>query len=102
VETLYVQASKGTKALDFTAYLACGESRWQVKFHRDFHEEQSRGVASRWDGSRWQEVFHCSPSRLKLGGHSTVEEPHYWEADAALDAEYVVSMAAMIIGEQAA
>ena len=102
METLYVQASKGHKSLDYTEYLSHGESRWRVRFHRDFYEDQSFGVAERWDGARWQEVFNCSPQRLKLGGHSTVEEPCYWEPDASLDAQYIVSMAAKVIGEVAA
>lgn len=102
MKTLYVQASKGHKSLDYTEYAEHCGSRWMVKFHRDFYEEQSTGTASRWDGSRWQEVFSCSPARLKLGGHSTIEEPLYWEADASSDAQYMVSMAAMVIGEEAA
>jgi len=102
METLYVQAVKGTQSLNYTEYLAYSGTRWKVHFRHDFYEQQSTGVASRWDGSKWQDVFHCEPSRLKLGGHSTIEAVEFWQDDAALDAQYMVNMAAMVIGEAAA
>ena len=102
VQTLYVQAHKGQQSLDYTEYMEHGDTRWRVTFRHDFYSYQSKGVAERWDGTQWREVFHCSPARLKLGGHSTIEEPLYWQADAALDAKYMVEMAALVIGEAAA
>lgn len=95
----YVQAEKGTQQLDFTLYAEHAGSKWRVVFSRDFYDLQSHGEASRWDGAKWQSVFKCSPTRLKLGGYSTNAEPHFWEADATLDAEYMISMAALVIGE---
>lgn len=102
MKTLYTQASKGNQSLDYTEYLEHGDTRWRVRMKHDFYSLQSFGVAERWDGSQWRGVFTCSPARLKLGGHSTAEETHFWEADAALDAQYLVNMAALVIGEVAA
>jgi len=99
METLYAQAAKKSQSLEYVEYAEHAGQRWRARFKRDFYEKQSFGVAERWDGSQWREVLSCSPSRLKLGGHSTSQEVVYWEADAALDAEYLITMAAMVVGE---
>lgn len=100
MQTLYVQAAKGHQSLNYTEYVEHCGSRWRVTFHHNFNVDQSTGIADRWDGTTWREVFVCSPARLKLGGHSTIESVEFWEGDAALDAQYMIGMAAMIIGEK--
>jgi hypothetical protein len=101
MDITYKQAEKGKQSLDFTLYADHAGSKWRVVLERDFYDFQSKGSADRWDGTKWQQVFKCSPMRLKLGGYSTSTAPHFWEADATLDAEYMIGMAAMVIGEAA-
>jgi len=100
MEVVYVQAHRGSQSLDYSYYAKHAGAQWRVTFRLDFYPQQSYGKADRWDGSKWQEVFDCSPIRLKLGAYSTGMEPHFWEADAALDAEYMIGMASLVIGDE--
>jgi hypothetical protein len=87
--------------LTLTAYAESNNgTKWRALINRNFYDFQSSAVAARWDGSKWQEVYRVvDVQTLRVMKHNTVTVGDAWLPDAEYDALFLLTTAALVVGE---
>lgn len=62
--SLLLEISKGSQDVVFQELVQVGADRLRIVIRSDSYRDQCFARVGRWDGAKWQEVWHLGPSEM--------------------------------------